>query len=267
MSTLEWLFKNEMMAVGEAAVDLAEHAVAVFPCAMDKRPRTPHGHREATVDPKQISVWWRQWPEALIGWSVARPLFVLDVDARHRGHESLAELQAQHGPLPKTLTSVTGGGGLHMIFRAPINVRVRQLSGFAAGLDTRVGGRGYIILPPSAHASGQQYRWLECVRPVEAPAWLLDLVCVQSAPATPCMPAPPAGTGRRIRYAAAVLQGEAEAVASAPEGGRNHRLFRAWKRCASDLGDVLDRETVVAFLTGAALTAGLQPGEIARVLR
>src|SRR5882724_6059724 len=45
--------------------------------------------------------------------------FVVDVDPAKGGEESLITLEAEHGPLPKTLTVRTGGGGLHFYFAMP----------------------------------------------------------------------------------------------------------------------------------------------------
>ena len=44
---------------------------------------------------------------------------VLDVDPRNNGDKTLADLEAKFGALPKTWRFVTGGGGLHILFRTP----------------------------------------------------------------------------------------------------------------------------------------------------
>jgi hypothetical protein len=267
MNSLAWL-PTARTPVPEAARIYSAHGLPVFPVAQDKRPLTAHGFADATADENQIRELWSRFPDAGIGWPVALRLLVLDVDARHRGHESLAEMEREHGRLPATLTSVTGGGGLHLVFRLPIGVEARQLAGLRTGIDTRVGGRGYIVVPPSMHASGLRYVWHERVPAAAAPEWLVDLVRRRPAPAPGAYtPRPPVGISKRDRYAAAVLAGEAAEVAATPEGGRNHRLFRAWRRCSADLGDVLDRDIVARELTAAAQAAGLEQREIARVLR
>jgi hypothetical protein len=261
-----WL-PSSRTPVAEAALIYAQHGLPVFPVRPDKRPLTPHGLHDASADPVRIADWWEEWPGAGIGWPVAKGLVVIDIDARHHGHESLDQLEREYARLPQTLTQVTGGGGLHLLFRVPEGLEVRQLAGLRSGIDTRAAGRGYIVLPPSVHLSGLRYDWRERVRPVDAPAWLIDLIRTKPAPPIAATVPPPSGTDRRSRYAAAVLRGEAEAVAATAEGGRNHRLFRAWRRCATDLADVLPREIVIDHLTAAARLAGLPPTEIERTLR
>ena len=242
----------------------------MFPVGADKKPLTLHGFHSATTAAETITNWWARWPNAGIGWAIPPRGLVLDVDARHRGHESLDELEGQHGKLPRTTASITGGGGLHLLFRTPGDVECRQTAGeIGAGLDTRTGGKGYVILPPSAHASGLRYTWRDRVPPALAPGWLLDLVRVPVAAARTAYSPPelPSEGPRRCRYAWRALEGECDAVARTGEGGRNHRLCAAWLRCTRDLGDVLPRDVVRDHLTRAALAAGLPEPEIRRVLR
>lgn len=250
-----------------AAIAYAERGWAVFPVA-DKKPLTAHGFRDASCDVERVRDWWRSSPSVGIGWALPRGLFVLDVDPRHGGRDSLARLQQQHGELPLTLSQQTGGGGLHMIYQAPEGADVRQTaSELAEGVDTRAGGKGYIVLAPSLHTSGQRYRWLARVPIADAPRWLLALLGPPRSAARPDGPAPLVRTASR--YAAAALAGEANAVASTSEGGRNARLFKAWLRLTRDpdVAPHLPRDQVRATLTRSALIAGLPEDEIRRTLR
>jgi Bifunctional DNA primase/polymerase, N-terminal len=250
-----------------AAAAYAARRWRIFPVGRDKQPLTAHGFRDATDDGGQVRRWWAEHPDAGIGWTVPPGLVVIDIDPRHDGEDSIADLEREHGKLPATAASRTGSGGAHLIYRIPAGVELRQLVGMRPGLDTRLGGRGYIILPPTLHASGRRYEWRDRLPPAEAPAWLVELVRVRPAVPVPYLaPVVPIDTGRRARYAAAVLCGEAEAVATTGEGARNARLNKAWWRC-SQFRDVLDRDAVARELTAAATAAGLPPREIERVLR
>jgi hypothetical protein len=253
----------------DAALAYAAAGWPVFPTALDKRPLTPHGLHDGTAETDQIRSWWRRWPQAGIGWPIPHGHVVLDVDPRHGGVESLASLEEQHGRLPPTLQAETGGGGQHLVFRLPETVEARQLAGFRPGLDTRAAGRGYIVLAPSMHPSGRRYTWTSTLEPAVAPEWLVEVIRVRPVQAastyTPA-PCSPFASGRRMRYAAAVLAGEARAVAETGEGARNARLFRAWKRCA-EFKDVIAREDAERALTAAAIAAGLPEPEIRKVLR
>jgi hypothetical protein len=105
-------------------------------------------------------------------------VFVLDVDGES-GRASLAALEAQHGPLPVTLVSLTGrsDGGEHRWFNYPANREIRGSAGkLGEGLDVRATG-GYVIVPPSIHEEGRSYQWAEPQRSIaDAPEWLLELL-------------------------------------------------------------------------------------------
>lgn len=261
-----WL-PTERTPLPDAARVYAEYGWAIFPVD-GKLPRTPHGFADATVDPLQIAEWWTRWPGAGIGWAPPPDVLIIDVDPRHAGDVSLRALQEEHEPFPATLEAETGGAGAHVVFRVPAGAKPRQLTGWRPGIDTRCGGRGYVVVAPSLHASGRRYRWRTNLVPALAPTWMVEALR-SPAPAprsTYVPPISPAATTRRQRYAVAVLLGEAKAVAETAEGGRNARLNKAWWRCAQ-FRDVLIREEVQRDLTAAAVAAGLPVGEIAKVLR
>jgi putative DNA primase/helicase len=119
-----------------------------------------HGLKDATTDLEQIRRWWTRWPQANIGvvTGAISGLVVLDIDPRNGGHLSLEDLQAEHSKLPHTIESQTGGGGRHLFFKHP-GGKVRSGSDkLGPGLDLKADG-GYIVAPPSLHASGLQYVW------------------------------------------------------------------------------------------------------------
>lgn len=170
-----------------AAVSFAIAGVPVFPCA-GKVPRLPRGLNSASTDPEQVAEWWSRWPDASIGLvtGAASGLIVLDVDVQHGGQGTLLELERKHGKLPKAAEVLTGGGGKHVYFRHP-GYEVRNSAGrLGPGLDIR-GDGGYVIAPPSVHASGREYKWLRplgSVHPFDPPAWLLsDAAQRRNAPA------------------------------------------------------------------------------------
>jgi hypothetical protein len=93
------------------------------------------------------------------------------------GIDALAELERQHGTLPRTPMLRSGGGGRHYYFAWPpeggikTGANVRGLP-----IDVR-GAGGLVVAPPSFHSSGNSYTWE--IRPEEAnlaaaPRWLLE---------------------------------------------------------------------------------------------
>ena len=86
-----------------------------------KHPRTTHGVRNASTDPVIIKGWWESWPDANVGivTGMNSGLIALDVDPRHGGDETLANLESHHGKLPTTVEALTGGGGRHLLFSIP----------------------------------------------------------------------------------------------------------------------------------------------------
>jgi hypothetical protein len=144
--------------------------------APGKHPRikTGKGHCEfASCDPAQVEQWWRKWPDANVGAATgqASGFVVIDLDGAE-GVAKLVELVRQHGKLPVTLQSESGrvGGGRHLFYAW--NASSATNSG--QGLDIR-GDHGLVVLPPSMHASGQRYRWVDAAVPLaRGEPWLLD---------------------------------------------------------------------------------------------
>ena len=122
-----------------------------------KHPRTKNGLKDATTDKNVIKAWWAEWPDANLGVRTGNGLVVLDVDEHKFGDETLAALEDLHGALPETMAVNTGGGGQHYYFTTDKKVQ-NSVEALGPGLDTR-GEGGYVVAPPSMHASGTPYGW------------------------------------------------------------------------------------------------------------
>jgi hypothetical protein len=267
---LDWL-PRDTDPIAKAARVYAAHGWRIFPC-IGKVPAIPKneggkGLHDATTDEAQIREWWTRWPTANVGWPLAEGWTALDVDIRHGGVESLRQLAKEHGPLPPTLRQTTGTGGEHWIYRA----NGRQLAGARPGLDTRVGGRGYLLIAPSVHPDTlKAYRWHTTIDPTEPPPWLAALWAPPppEPERKPYRPPPreSAAWSKRERYARVVLRKLAEEVAGAGQGGRNDTLNKAWFR-AAQFRDVLPQGEVRDCLLEAARSCGLTDREALQVLR
>ncbi len=152
----------------QAALAFAETGWAVLPVAANgKRPLSGHGVHDASVEEPQIRRWWLRWPDANVGIATGAPsgLVVVDVDLERGGAESLQILTCAGRELPPSLRAETGGGGFHLFYRQPAGVAVPNTAGRLPnvseplpGIDLR-GDGGYVVAPPSVHASGRTYRW------------------------------------------------------------------------------------------------------------
>jgi hypothetical protein len=133
-----------------AALDYAEHGWYVLPLKpRGKVPITAHGLHDATRDPAEVEAIWRRHPTANVGVRTGRlsGISVLDVDPASGGGESLAAIETEHGPLPGTITQITGGGGIHLVFRWKAGLGIGAAE-WGPGLDLRSEG-GYIVAAPS----------------------------------------------------------------------------------------------------------------------
>lgn len=136
----------------------------------------------------------------------ASGVVVLDIDTA-KG----AEIPAN---LPETPTVITGSGGRHYYFRAPVGRTRNSVGKLAPHVDLR-GDGGQVVYPGSIHPeTGKPYLWAPNLSPddvelAELPPWIVAKL------------AEPKG------YAQKALQGELARVRSAAEGTRNDTLNRS----------------------------------------
>ena len=197
-----------------------------------KHPRTPNGRDDATTESSKIEKWWGTWPDANIGIATGHGLVVVDFDIDHErgkfGDETLSLLQEEHEELPETVMALTGGGGIHYFFRCSADdLTIGQ--DIRPGMDFR-GNGGYVVAPPSLHASGNRYEWEAAHTPEDTelaalPTWLHDVLA--------------AGKGEK-------RQRHFEAPEAITEGGRNGTLFK-WACALRDKGLTLPAMTAAIW--------------------
>jgi hypothetical protein len=163
----------------KAALDYGRLGWSVIP--IEPRGKRPlirwqvYEHRR--TEAREAAEWFRRWPDANIAvvTGVVSGLVVLDLDPRHGAEDSLAQLEQAHGPVDPTVEVETGGGGRHLYFAHPGDLQPSRV-GLAPGIDLR-GDGGYVVAPPSTHASGEAYRWVRspAVCPLTPlPGWLCE---------------------------------------------------------------------------------------------
>lgn len=258
-----------------AALAYAAAGWPVLPVAAHaKHPLARHGVHDASVDAAQIRRWWRRWPDASVGVATgARSgLAIVDVDVNAGGRESLVGLRSGRLTLPFTLLAYTGGGGVHLYYRQPEGLRVPNtvgrlpnVDGPLPGIDLR-GDGGYVVAPPSVHASGHRYRWAsrQPDAPAPLPRWLWPPPPSPAPIGHPCAPRP----GGTSPYGRAALDTEMEAVRRLVPGQRNDGLNRAaFSLSTLVAGGELAEDVVERQLLTAALAVGLGESEARRTIR
>ncbi len=160
----------------EAALSYLSEGFKVFPVKPDKTPMTDHGLKDATMTQQGAKEYWSKWPDAGIAL-VTDGLVVVDFDVKNGGYDSKRAIESKYGPMLKTRTHRTGGGGLHYIYRNPNGMNIRNTVSFGGypGVDLRANG-GYIVAPPSPHTSGRHYEILDQSPIVVAPDWVLEII-------------------------------------------------------------------------------------------
>jgi hypothetical protein len=214
----------------------------------------PHGVKDATTNRARILAWWTRHPQANIGLATGQLFDVLDVDGPAGAH-AIQELTATHGLRSSGPLVRTGGGGWHF-YLTPTglgNIYPRGLD----HVDWR-GLGGYVVAPPSRHASGHPYQWLTGrdldTPPGQVPTVLLERLQPRQLqrPTGPDQ-LPTAADGSGDRYARAALAEELARVATARVGQRNRQLWESTRNLYNLVatGALSEREVHQGLLAAA----------------
>jgi hypothetical protein len=229
-----------------------------------KHPLVRRGLYEATADSDKLRSWWRRWRSANIGIATGAEsgIVVIDIDLP-AALPSLNRLLEQG--LERTLTGLTGGGGIHLVFRTDdLEVgnsagRLPGIEGELPGIDLR-GNGGYVVAPPSVHISGRSYEWFNPnAEPAVSPEWLKQSARIP-VEFRVVMAAEVCGDG--TAYGLAVFRYELDRLNAAQAGTRNHQLNRsAFALAQLVAGGELIEKLARAGLLGAAMDIGLEEAE------
>ena len=212
-----------------------------------KHPRTRNGCRDAVADVLQfmdVTAKLNGDSNLAIATGESSGVFVVDVEC-----PAVESFQSK-GPLPETVIAETGGGGRHYYFRLPsdreIGNRVRIHD---EPIDTR-GGGGYVLCPPSNHASGGQYRWINApgTTPIaDAPEWLLDFVTSRKT-----------GGSMKLKVAESLASASGASV-----GQRHQKLTELIGRAVAEGGDENEvRQQAFAFRDRCEEPEGISEREV-----
>jgi hypothetical protein len=232
------------MAGGRAVSTLPDAIKAgrLFPVkAGGKLPLVPEWPAKASSDPAVKRAWAREYPQCNWGMATGEPsgVFVVDVDGE-AGRASLADLERQGLTLPATLTVTTGraDGGTHFYFRMPSGVDVHndQSGKIGPHIDVR-GTGGFVVCPPSVHASGKVYRFVDSSAAIaDAPGWLIErLTMRQAMPTTGAQASPQAVTKGSRTNALVSLAGTMQRRGMSPEAIEAALLAENAAKCSPPL--------------------------------
>jgi hypothetical protein len=213
----------------QEALRLAQEGWAVLPLAPGgKQPMLKEWPKRASRDPAQIARWWEAQPRANIGVACGPSgLVVIDLDVKGGacGPAAWEALCAELGLSPwDTAAASTPSGGWHLYYAAPEGMPIGNSAGkLGPGIDVRANG-GYVVAPPS-RIEGGSYAWIERANLQPLPAPVARRLADQRPP-------PRAGPDASRRdadaslaaYVRKAVDSEAQNVAHAREGMRNHTL-------------------------------------------
>jgi hypothetical protein len=243
---------------------------------------TCHGFYAAARDQGRIKEMIRRHPDGCLAVRTGAPsgLVVIDVDIErwvddfwpHRedvAFRTLTQLD-EANVLPGTLTSISGSGGLHMLYRHPGGYIKSGAALLGPKVDVKADG-GYFIVAPSVHPrTGRPYRWsgngrwdydeLPPLHPALA-ARLRPPVAPSQRPADVVFTRPATLRGRLGGLLTAILE-------TPPNTKRNDMLWWASRKAAEMIAaGQLDERTAVAALQEAGLASGLTVSEIGDATR
>jgi hypothetical protein len=221
----------------------------------------PGGLAEATRNRARILAWWARHPQANIGLACGHTFDVLDLDGPQAVAALRAFARAYDLELPAGGPVVRSGrpqGGWHY-YLAPAGLGRRP------GLLDRVdyqGVGGYVVAPPSRHATGHPYRWVRDLgHPLpQLPGPLRELVARRQPERLAVPLAVPDGPGHP--YARAAMAAELARVAAARQPGRNNQLWESGRNLYNLVAaGALDEAEVEQALLAAAARCGLLANE------
>ncbi|MCB0168633.1 MAG: bifunctional DNA primase/polymerase [Anaerolineae bacterium] len=232
------------------------------------------GVYDASQNPSVVWGWQKRWPWA--NWAVvARELVIVDQDfevADFRAPIEALHLSAEDLRTPQVRTP----RGRHIYFSSAGEQYSSSNALLPDGYDVRT-GFSYAVLPPSRHASLQDYEWFVglsvqdvSVQPVpESFALFLKPQIERDEAIIPTPPPEALFTAEGLSpYAAAALEREQSRLLNSRVGERNQNLnavsFSLFQ--LQDAG-LLPGVDLAGLLTGIALNLGLEGREIAATIK
>ena len=231
------------------ALVYAAQGLRVFPANARRKPLTTNGFYDGAADQTQIKAWWAKWPHAEIGCTVPDGVAIIDLDCKN-GKNGRAVYQRLENVDPEAVEAPMASsptGGLHLWTNAN-GRRLKQVSGYEAqGIDLRLGGRGYVILP-GANNGRQWLKPLSTLMP-PTPAWVKEEI----------EPSPPqTATGKTTPYGRKALDNACAKIRTAGPGERDDAIGKVALKVGSLIsgGEIDEAEALNQLLAAAMLNGG-----------
>lgn len=209
---------------------------------------------ERRASEQEIDSWSRRFPKAGIA-VICGPvsgLLVLDAD----GDEGSTE--ARRRGLPKTPMVQTPGGGLHVYFKEPRELRGMFRNSCKVGDSKKLDVRGqasYVVAPVTKRSDGRRYEWIEkaTTKLADPPAWFLELLRQKIDPPS------------SVRLKACAGTKGVPQVGVARVLSRLSEVARAWIETGHDLTKFPSRSENDYAAVVALLTAGASDEQIEHI--
>jgi len=126
-----------------------------------KHPRTMNGLSDASSNIEQVRAWWTKWPNANIAWlPESKMMAAFDIDSE-KNKASARSMGLYSEPTMECQTA----NGTHRYY----TITEKLVDGSMVGGIILRSGAGYVLLPPSLHASGKRYEWCDDAEAIPMP--------------------------------------------------------------------------------------------------
>lgn len=257
----------------ECGADNNDHGVG-------KHPKTANGHKDATTNPEQVSLWLQTSTNFGISCE-ASDLLVLDIDPRNGGLESWDKLLRVAPELDRHTVAVWTGKysrdglearGFHVYFYLSKEKEATvQLPGEFEGIDIK--RKGYVVAPGSKHQSGVNYEWVQNCSPEEVEVmpfpekYLKDKESGSNGGNEAQSKISVDGFLETSSRGREILERESQIIANASEGTRNETLFARSVRIGALVAEgEVNAQEAYETLIRAGQQAGLSSAEVQKTI-